>query len=324
MHELLRLLGFIETRHRLGQSLILATIVATKGSSYRKTGTQMVIAEDFSYEGHLSGGCVEKEVLRQCEIVFRTGKAIEFEYDGTYRLGCKGIITVFLEPVSSTAVSPLAELIRKAHHDRRKLELEMYYSEAGSLGTAYRDLDQRVAVSTPEAIPEGQVHSISILPTRQLFVIGSEFDAGILANMAALTGFETTQVVHQHFPLHNQPAAYTISALEANALIDSHPLDQYTAVILMTHSYTKDLSYLVKLIQQRPLGYLGVLGPGQRKEDLIIDLIEKFNITDPDLLESLRGPIGLRIGSKTPEEIAVSIVAELVQVFGGYSSDKRV
>lgn len=317
MHELLRLLDFIENRHRLGQSLIIATIVATKGSSYRKAGTQMVIADDLSYEGHLSGGCVEKEVLRQCEFVFRTGQSIEFEYNGTYRLGCKGIITVFLEPVSPAAVSPLLEMIRKAHNDRRRLELEMYSSDAGSTATAYRYLDKRVSVNLAESVPAGQVQKISILPTRQLFVIGSEFDAGILANMAALTGFETTQIVHQHFPLRDQPAGYTISAIEADALIDAHILDQYTAVILMTHSYAKDLGYLVNLIQQQPLGYLGVLGPGQRKEDLIIDLIEKFNITDPDWLESLRGPIGLRIGSKTPEEIAVSIVAELVQVLGG-------
>ncbi len=64
MHELPRLLGFIENRH------------------------------DLSDERHLSGGCVEKEGLRQFEIVFRTRKSIECEYDGTYRLGCKGLITV--------------------------------------------------------------------------------------------------------------------------------------------------------------------------------------------------------------------------------------
>lgn len=277
----------------------------------------MVIADDLSYEGHLSGGCVEKEVLRQCEIVFRTGNSIEFEYDGTYRLGCKGIITVFLELISPVAISPLLELIRKAHRDRKRLELEIYFSDAGSITTAYRYLDKRVAINASETVPAGEVHTMSILPTRQLLVIGSEFDAGILANIAALTGFETTQVVHQHFPLRDHPAGYAISALEADALIDAHIFDQYTAVILMTHSYAKDLGYLVKVIQKQPLGYLGVLGPGQRKEDLIIELIEKFNVTDPDLLESLRGPIGLRIGSKTPQEIAVSIVAELVQVFGG-------
>lgn len=317
MHELLRLLDFIEARHHLGQSLIMATIVSTKGSSYRKAGTQMAIAEDFSYEGHLSGGCVEKEVLRQCEVVFRTGKSVEFEYDGTYRLGCKGIIAVCLEPIFTDAIAPMTEMIRRAHTERRRLELEISSSDADSCVTAYSYLDKKVFINADESVLTGKVRNISILPTRQLFVIGAEFDARILANMAALTGFETTQVVHQHFPLEDQPAGYTISAIEADALIDTHTLDQHTAVILMTHSYAKDLRYLVNVIQQQSLGYLGVLGPSQRKEDLIIDLIEKFNITDPDLLESLRGPIGLRIGSKTPEEIAVSIVAELVQVFGG-------
>ena len=73
-----------------GLKSVMSTLVALEGSSYRKPGVRMLLVEDGTMTGALSGGCVEKEILRQAESVFRTNQPKMMTYDGRYRLGCEG------------------------------------------------------------------------------------------------------------------------------------------------------------------------------------------------------------------------------------------
>ncbi len=77
---------------------VLASVVALEGSSYRRPGVRMLLLEDGHMTGAVSGGCVEKEIFRQSESVFRTGIPKMMTYDGRYRLGCEGILYILLEP----------------------------------------------------------------------------------------------------------------------------------------------------------------------------------------------------------------------------------
>ena len=95
--------------------------------------------------------------------------------------------------------------------------------------------------------------------------------------------------------------------------VDTHPIDDQTAVILMSHSFTKDLQYLIALRNSRP-AYLGLLGPSHRRERLLSSFLERFPETDPSFLEFCYGPTGINIGAESAQEIALSIIAEILSV----------
>lgn len=308
MFELLRFLPFIARNRQ--KRLVLATIVATKGSSYRKTGTQMIIAEDYRFVGQLSGGCVEKEVLRQCVYVFADQASRTFEYDGTYRMGCKGIITVLLEPLSKTFIEDWRQLLSESEALREGVRL-LISKEAGKFAVAFEARGKQLHASTL-ASPESTREMI-IPARRKLLVIGSEADAAVLCTTAHATGFEVVRAVHQHF-LSDGMEPYTVLSGSQGDPDILQQIDRRTAIVLMTHSWSHDLIWLSHVLNHEVI-YLGVMGPAQRKEELVEALISTYDISHPDLLDSIRGPIGLRISSRTAEEIAISVVAELIQVF---------
>ena len=90
-------------------------------------------------------------------------------------------------------------------------------------------------------------------------------------------------------------------------------LDAQTAVVLMTHSYVKDLKYLSALIHAE-VPYLGLLGPRERREKLLTQLLEYQPEVPDHFLANLRGPAGINIGGETPQEIAISVLAEILSV----------
>ncbi|WP_297764166.1 XdhC family protein [uncultured Muriicola sp.] len=96
-HELKKIFQVYESTAKAPLKAVLATVVALEGSSYRKPGVRMLILENGSMVGAVSGGCVEKEIVRQAESVFKSGEAKVMTYDGRYRLGCEGILYILLE-----------------------------------------------------------------------------------------------------------------------------------------------------------------------------------------------------------------------------------
>ena len=96
-------------------------------------------------------------------------------------------------------------------------------------------------------------------------------------------------------------------------------LDDQTAVLLMTHSYTKDLKYLLRLSDSRP-AYLGLLGPAHRRERLLNDLMERRPDLDDTFFDRVHGPAGLDLGAETAQEICLSVLSEILAVFRNSSS----
>ena len=97
-HELKQIITAFEAAKFKGIQTVLATVVALEGSSYRRPGVRMLLLEDGGSVGAVSGGCVEKEVFRQADSVFKTSVPKVMTYDGRYRLGCEGILHILLEP----------------------------------------------------------------------------------------------------------------------------------------------------------------------------------------------------------------------------------
>jgi xanthine/CO dehydrogenase XdhC/CoxF family maturation factor len=145
-------------------------------------------------------------------------------------------------------------------------------------------------------------------------IIGTEHDAVQLCRAATFMGWEVTIIAN---PLEEKTLADFLGAEELkNALpedLEVDAIDGQTAIVVMTHSYAKDLKYLLALKDALP-SYLGLLGPAKRREKLLAEFFERAPEVSPEFFESIHGPAGLNIGAETPQEIAVAIISEILSV----------
>ncbi|MDG3584034.1 XdhC family protein [Galbibacter pacificus] len=321
MHELQHIVTFYKKAKTKGERCVLATVVALEGSSYRKPGVRMLIHENGTMIGAVSGGCVEKEVQRQSLSVFNDDIPKLITYDGRYRLGCEGILYILIEPfdVSNEFLSAFDEAINK----RKALHLHSFFEAKDGADVRYGTLvtfpgdavfpfNQKLSRVSPASL---DVFVQTLKPSLKLLVIGAEHDAVQLCAMASSCGWEITIVAPETDPktLENFPGAKAIVNTRPE-IFDPAIIDNQTAVVLMTHSYSKDLQYLLKLTNKKHR-YLGILGPLRRREKLFNELTEHQPDIDLDFFESVHGPAGVNIGAETPQEIAVSIIAEILSVF---------
>lgn len=300
-----------------GLKSVLASVVDLDGSSYRRPGVRMLILEDNTMVGAVSGGCVEKEVLLQAASVFKTGQSKMMTYDGRYRLGCEGVLYILIEAVAFEA--DFETSFFKCLSDRQPFEvISQYQKTAGvfeGIGSHVKigDISFPISKNTTTNL-KNLTFQQYMPPCFKLMIIGAEHDAVQLCKYAALTGWEVTIVA-------GVSEAKTIDYFEgAQQLITTTPehldttsIDAQTAIVLMTHNFAYDLRYLVALHTTGP-NYIGLLGPTKRREDLIAQCIEYCPEITNDFLETIHGPAGLDIGSETPQEIAISIVSEILAV----------
>lgn len=296
---------------------VLASVVHLDGSSYRQPGVRMLILENGNTIGAVSGGCVEKEIILQAQSVFTTGVSKIMTYNGRYRLGCKGVLYILLEELIFTQAFETAFF--QCLNNRNPFEIVSYYKKhAGSfktIGTNVKIKDKCFNLS--KNVYKDSSFSVCrqiMSPCFKLIIFGAEHDALQLCNYAKLTGWEVTVVadVLESKNLQNFKSATNVIAVKPEDF-NTGLVDAQTAIVLMTHVFSKDLRFLVALQQTNP-SYIGLLGPTKRREDMLSQLIEySANVTDK-FLELVYGPSGLDIGSITPQEIAISIVSEILAV----------
>ncbi|MDF4203060.1 XdhC family protein [Maribacter sp. SA7] len=296
---------------------VLATVVALDGSSYRKPGVRMLIREDDVMIGAVSGGCVEKEVLFQAQSVFENRATKLMTYDGRFRLGCEGLLYILIE--SFTPEEALIADFNSIIKNRKSFKLSTsYIKEYGELegyGTFIHLNSTTYTFNSGTKKQENSLHFLQTMqPCQRLLLIGGEHDAVQLVHFGLSMGWEVNVAIT---PKENK----SISDFHGiDALLDFEPeelpvetIDNNTAVLLMTHSYVKDLKYLMRLKNSKPT-YLGILGPIKRREKLLSELLEHDMDIDMDFIENIHGPAGLNIGAETPQEIAISILAEILTV----------
>ncbi|MEM8506657.1 MAG: XdhC/CoxI family protein [Bacteroidota bacterium] len=315
MHELKRIISAFEAATTQRKSCILATVVALEGSSYRRPGVRMLIREDGKMIGAVSGGCVEKEVFRQAESVFRDGVPKVMTYDGRYRLGCEGILYILLEPFQlpratleqfKENLGERTPLLVKSHFQRLHGTSENFgsYFEVGGKWYPFR---KEVLTEKNDA----EIYEQHVPPCFRLVIVGAEHDTVQLVALAAGLGWEVTVVTEAKEEKQKADFPGTTYFIANDSDTPQLRIDSETAVLLMTHSFVKDLKYLIALKEQYP-AYFGLLGPARRREKLFDALLEQESDIEPDFLSQIHGPTGLDIGAETPEEIAVSILAEIL------------
>ncbi len=316
MHELLKLKESYILALSTGLKSVMATVVAIEGSSYRRPGVRMLIFENDKMVGAVSGGCVEKEILKQSQSVFLDNKAKIMIYDGRYRLGCEGVLYILLEPFSpdAAALDALETVVKK----RETLEIESFYIKTEGiqtgLGSEFHFEGENFAFSNIQLDRALPAFKQILQPRFHLIIIGSEHDAVQLCQFASLTGWEVTIVASVKDPktIANFPGANQVLHLQPEE-IGLLSIDNETAVILMTHSYSADLKFLIGLKNTLP-AYLGLLGPVKRRNQILNDFFEFTDYCNEDLVDVAYGPSGISIGAETPQEIAISIIAEILSV----------
>ena len=299
-----------------GLKSVLASVVALDGSSYRRPGVRMLILENDKMIGAVSGGCVEKEVLLQAKSVFKSGKSKIMTYDGRYRLGCEGVLYILLEEVQLE--KNFEQVFFQCLNKRKTFEIASYYEKKEGVfeGIGSDVIIEGATFSLSKRIKKSKlsVFRQQMPPCFKLMIIGAEHDAVQLCKYAAITGWEVIIVagISEAKTLdYFEGAQKIIPTIPENLEIST--IDNQTAVVLITHNFAYDLRFLVALKNANP-NYIGLLGPTKRREDLLSQFIEYCPDISDDFLESIHGPAGLDIGSETPQEIAVSIVSEILAV----------
>jgi xanthine dehydrogenase accessory factor len=301
----------LERAPRAHASRVLATVVATAGSTYRKPGARMLLMADGSFIGLLSGGCLESDLAIRAREVLNSGSARAFDYDTRgpddilfgVGLGCEGSMRVLLEPAGpmSPAEAALAAAGRTTGLGESTSLVMVHNSAQMRLGTYRHDQE----LSTEE---RSGAFVQRLAPPPHLLICGAAPDAEAVASTARALGWRVSVVDHR--PAYVNAARFAGAELhlaDPKSLRTEIDLTRCHAAVVMSHHLTSDELYLRELAAAGVPAYVGLLGPKARRSRLAQELgplVEEFS-------GRIRGPVGLDIGATTPEGIALAIVGQI-------------
>jgi xanthine/CO dehydrogenase XdhC/CoxF family maturation factor len=338
-----RLVAAIRGVREAGRRAALATVVGVRGSAYRREGARILVRDDGSYECLLSGGCLEPEIARVAAGVIASGVPAIREYDleadsvWSLGIGCSGAVDILIErleddPITSEWLAALerggaAVLVKRLPAAAGRL-LVGEQDASGSLGDPALDrgaiarararLRAPFAASAVERFGGAELFFDVSQPPPEIAIFGAGPDAEPLARLAWEIGFAVTVV--------DARAAFLTAERFPHATLVAAPPGQYdravalharSFVVIMNHHLERDRQALRFAIDS-PAAYLGVLGPRSRFEKLAAALRADGAAIDSRALARVRSPVGLALGAESPEEIAVSIVGEMIAIQRGF------
>jgi xanthine/CO dehydrogenase XdhC/CoxF family maturation factor len=317
---------------------VLATLVKVEGSSYRRPGARMLLMPGSRRAGSISGGCLEDDVIDHARQVFASGQPVEVTYDTTTEndlvwgvgLGCHGVVHVLVErlPLQPAWADALRENIRRRvptdlavvwrSPDPSQLGTRLAAELAGDAGfqpTTETQARMPAPPSKPLSSQNTEVFYQVIAPPTALVIFGGGDDAQPLVRFAKALGWQVTVVDPR--PALATPARFP----EADWTVIARPEEVPARValgidslaVIMTHHYRHDLP-LLRVLLPRPLAFLGLLGPKKRTEKILSDLAADGFVVTPEMRACLHAPVGLDLGADNPEEVALSILAEMKAV----------
>ncbi|XJZ28810.1 XdhC family protein [Bacillota bacterium Lsc_1132] len=303
---------------------VLATIIEVEGSSYKKAGAAMLFLENGAQAGMLSAGCLEEDLKLRTNEVWESGRAMTIHFDLRSEaddgwgqgFGCDGAITILLEPVDEKLTADFLKI--KNFLDAnipvimiKKIETEIEYFFVPYEGEPFGWWQSELPVIDEAEIKSGMIPGTSIFqhllqPKPRLILFGAGQDAKPLVSLAVKSGFSVVVCdwrealcTKKNFP-------------EADHFIIGFPrelgrklsLIHDDLVVIMTHDFQKDREILEWVLAEN-VNYIGVLGPKERTKRLL---------RQKEIPVPIYAPVGFSIGAVGSEEIAVSIVAQLIAV----------
>jgi xanthine dehydrogenase accessory factor len=317
------------------ERVALCTVVAIDGSAYRRPGAKLLVGPTIPLRGGLSGGCLEADAREVALEALETGRAHIRRYDTGedtvwgLGLGCEGTIDVFVQPVNPalTAVwNRVAELLQGDEAFVLATVIEgaatgrsvVIHGGRATGTTGVDHLDEQLVQLAPDWLADRRSRLADVdgcavffdvlLPPPRLVIVGAGDDAIPLARAAAAVGFRITVVDHR-------PAYLAAERFpDASRLVRAAPeddtgrlaLDRDCFAVVMNHALERDRAWIRALLES-PVSYIGVLGPRARV-DRILDEV------GGDGTDRVFGPVGLDLGANGPEQIAVSVLAEILAV----------
>ena len=340
-HETREVLDFLAVLLREGKRAALATVVRVRGSAYRHEGAKLAVGQDGRTAGNVSGGCLEQDVREVALRVIRTGRPELRTYCSSadeveawdLGVGCEGQVDVYVEPaeprprerslLDQRRPFAVCTVLPASGEQRVGSGLIVTPNDAeGDLGSpaltagavaCARDL----LGSDDSGIRELAGHAVFIdvfEPPPQLVILGAGDDARPLARFAADVGFRVVVVDRRPGYLTRErfPAAAGLLQTAGDGLGAVLPLDAGCYAVVMTHNFADDLTYARALLKT-PAAYIGMLGPRQRTERILRTLAAETQISEGRVY----GPVGLDIGTDGAEQVALSVIAEILAVRSG-------
>lgn len=332
------------------QNDVLATIIHVEGSSYRKAGTTMLFREDGNRIGVLSAGCLEEDLAARTNKMNKANlsQSVTFDLKSEDDMswgqgaGCNGVITVLLEPVTSEIRSHLMTLqqylqsgnsvtvIKKLTDSHQAVTDYLYITSNGDTFGNWESFIPNVLKQMSVLSQQGKMKSglqfVDLLqsnvyihcfhPKPRLVLFGAGPDAIPLARIASQTGFSVA-VIDWRPSLCNKanfPDADELYIGFPAEVVNSLHLSSSDYIVILTHSFQRDKE-LLQLLSHFKLGYIGVLGSTLRTKRLLMGY---------DLPSAIHSPVGISIGAEGPEEIAISILAEIISIKNKSQIDKAV
>ncbi len=338
------------------QQTALATVVHVEGSSYRRPGARMLVGEDGRLTGAISGGCLEGDALRKALLAMKQQKPMLVTYDTSDEddaklgmgLGCNGIIQVLIEPIDNFEKNNPIQLLKLIVSQRQKAVLVTLFSlqdkKGMQPGTCMLLIADNIIASeklllkdillqhAKEVLDKQQSSFINYIndqhqltafiellqPAISLVIIGAGNDVLPLMKMADILGWKTTVVDGRpnYANAERFASACHVLVSKSENVLSQIAIDAQTVFVLMTHNYNYDMAMLATLLNSNVV-YVGMLGPRKKRQQMLDELAEKGIYFTQAQLSILHSPVGLDIGAETPEEIALSIVAEIKAILSG-------
>lgn len=337
----------------------IATVVKVMGSSYRSPGARMLITDDGKWVGSISGGCLEGDALRKARQVMTDNRPMTVTYDTREEsnqnlgigLGCNGVIDVLIEPIDTEHYNPvqlfsglidaqqpvaLATLFSgpegvgekmmvaaDGHVDNGFLQEELAEKTKTDLRNVFNTKKSEARQFTTREGTTYEVFIELLQPAISLILFGGGFDARPVSQLAKSLGWDVqvTDECAAHIAPIFFPTADQLSLCQRQFIDRDFKITPYTACVLMSHNYEYDRDVLKKLIDTET-PYIGILGPRKRFDKMLDEFAKEHIYLTEQQIARIHSPIGLDIGAEAPDEIAISIIAEIQGKFmqrpGGY------
>jgi xanthine/CO dehydrogenase XdhC/CoxF family maturation factor len=350
MKEIKAIIKAYDAIDRESTKAALATVVRVEGSSYRRTGARMLVMDDGGWVGGISGGCLEGDALKRARLAITRSVSTLITYDTSgddpYQigigLGCNGIIDVLFTPLDYEDRNNPVEILRSCIEASRqthvlvtvtRLEGEgpglragqvLMYTGKDGLAPVHdatiesalteaitRQLDKGRSAPHQLVTEQGKVFDcfIEILPPEISIVLaGHQYDVYPFSRLFKELDWRVTIVANPH-KLNSRITAMVDQVLPPDDF-QGLLIDAYTVIVLMSHDYKTDKKFLPKALATAS-PYIGILGPRSRSERMLDELSEEGLVISSSEALRIHAPIGLDIGAVTPEEIALSLAAEV-------------
>ena len=326
--------SLLERAPRDAGATVLATMVATAGSTYRKPGARMLITADGGCLGLLSGGCLEADLAIHAREVRDSGipRAVEYDMRGPDDVlfglgaGCEGAMRVLLEAAGagSPAAIALANAGRETGAGRSTSLIAVHESADLALGTYGNTapLPCELTASVERALEDSVSREIDfesggrrtrafvqfLAPPPHVLICGAGPDAPPVVSAAVALGWRVSVVDHRAaYAVAQRFPGADVRCADARDLRSVVALDQCHAAVVMSHHLECDVAYLRGLAVPGGPDYVGLLGPSARRRRISRELggaAERLRFR-------IQGPVGIDIGAVTPEGIALAIVSQI-------------